>query len=228
MDKIAKFQMAQLVFYYGTMNSSKTANLLMMAHTLRSQGKKVILIKPSADSRNGKFTIKSRVGLEAKADLNLHPNNYPLEHVNSETLCKGSISCTAISIQALVLVSTAEIILVDEAQFLSPQNVEMLRTLASCDKKPVLCYGLLTDYRSRLFPGSKRLVELADQLKEITYDVSPFLGDCCGCKSNKAIINSKFTVRSDGKLVIIKDGSSVPDLGSEEKYKPLCWNCWNK
>lgn len=208
--------MSQLKFHYGTMNSSKSANLLMTAYTLRSQGKNVVLMKPSTDNRDGADIIQSRVGLNAKADIVIKPDNFPLDCAGPEEK-----SCSS-------LLESADIILVDESQFLSLENVEKLRYIASHDKIPVICYGLLTDYRSRLFPGSKRLVELCDQIKEVTYDVSPFLGDCCGCKTNKAIINSKFTIDDDGSHNIVKDGSHEPDLGAEEKYKPLCWLCWNE
>lgn len=208
--------MSHLNFRYGTMNSSKSANLLMTAYTLRSQGKKVILMKPSTDDRDGAGMIQSRVGLNAKADIVLKPDNFPLDCAGPEEK-----SCSS-------LLESADIILVDESQFLSLENVEKLRYIASHDKIPVICYGLLTDYRSQLFPGSKRLVEISDQIKEITYDVSPFLGDCCGCKTNKAIINSKFTINEDGSHNIVKEGSVEPDLGAEEKYKPMCWLCWSE
>jgi thymidine kinase len=233
--------MPYLFFNYGTMNSSKTANLLMAAHTLRAQGKHVVLIKPSVDNRAGARMITSRVGLKAVADIVLMPNNAPLGSTYQRvqrgprgprslavSLAVLNVELPALSIQDTsnkyeALVDSAEIILIDEAQFLSVENVEKLRDIASKQKIPVICYGLLTDYRSKLFPGSKRLVELADSLKEITYDASPSLGDCCWCKTNKAIINSKFNGPN-----IIKTGSSLPDLGAEEKYRPLCWNCWKK
>jgi len=224
--------MPSLFFNYGTMNSSKTANLLMTAHTLRGQGKNVVLVKPSADTRDGARMINSRVGLKAVADIVLLPNNFPLsicceeKHVTElKSLCEQYGNSLPKGKESLI--SNADIVLVDEAQFLSVRNVEKLRQMASEYGTPIVCYGLLTDYKSKLFPGSKRLVELADQLKEITYDVSPSVGDCCWCKTDKAIINSKFIER-DGELEIIKEGSSLPDLGAEEKYKPLCWSCWNK
>lgn len=198
--------MTYLVFNYGTMNSSKSANLLMTAHTMRKQGKKVILMKPSADTRDGVDIITSRVGLKALADIILLPNNNPID---------------------TNFPSNVDIVLVDEAQFLTVNNVERLRTIASTFHIPIICYGLLTDYRSKLFSGSQRLVELADSLKEITYDVSPYIGDCSCCSTEKAIINSKFT-QTDNGILVIKEGSSLPDLGAEEKYTPLCWNCWNK
>ncbi len=214
--------MTYLVFNYGTMNSSKTANLLMTAHALRAQGKLVILMKPSADHRDGARMITSRVGLKAVADIVLHPNNYPLEvgdkepsHVTELKIPSGKKS----------LIAAADMVLVDEAQFLSVKNVEKLREIASQYRTPIICYGLLTDYRTKLFPGSQRLIELADALKEITYDVSPSLGDCCSCKTSKAIVNSKFVVGDEG-TTIIKEGSALPDLGAEEKYRPLCWSCW--
>jgi len=173
---------------------------------MRQHGKKVILLKPSADSRDGVDKINSRVGLNQVADIVLLPDNNPITDT---------------------FPAEVDIVLVDEAQFLSVKNVERLRTIASERQIPIICYGLLTDYRSKLFPGSKRLVELADSLKEITYDVSPYVGDCCCCGVQKAIINSKFTEGTDG-LIIIKDGSSLPDLGAEEKYRPMCWSCWTK
>lgn len=199
--------MTYLIFNYGTMNSSKSANLLMTSHTMRKQGKHVILMKPSADIRGGADMITSRVGLESVVDIVLLPDNSPID--NS-------------------FPSGVDIVLIDEAQFLSVENVERIRTLASTLRIPIICYGLLTDYRSKLFPGSQRLVELADSLKEITYDVSPYVGDCCCCGENKAIVNSKFMHSDDGGIVVIKKGSSIPDIGAEEKYRPMCWSCWTK
>ena len=225
--------MTYLTFNYGTMNSSKTANLLMTAHTLRAQGKIVILMKPSADHRDGKMMITSRVGLNAVADIVLCPDNFPLVLRNEElsTVTELKVLCEKygkkITDGKTFLINTADMILVDEAQFLSVSNVETLRKIASQYKIPIVCYGLLTDYRTKLFPGSQRLIELADTRKEITYDVSPSLGDCCSCKTNKAIINSKFVDGDDG-ITIVKEGSTLPDLGAEEKYKPLCWSCWTK
>jgi thymidine kinase len=211
----------------------------MTAHALRAQGKKVVLIKPSVDDRAGAKIIKSRVGLNAVADIIMRPDNSPLGSIYLQRGPRGprtlavSLAVLDVELPALsrqetlneyeTLVDSADIILVDEAQFLSVENVEKLRDIASHNRIPVICYGLLTDYRSKLFQGSKRLIELADSLKEITYDVSPSLGDCCWCKTNKAIINSKF----NGARVI-KTGSSLPDLGAEEKYRPLCWRCWKK
>ena len=225
--------MTYLMFKYGTMNSSKTANLLMTAHTLRAQGKIVILVKPSTDNRDGKMMITSRVGLNEVADIVLHSDNFPLVLREQElsTIPELKVLCEKygknITDGETFLITTAEMILIDEAQFLSVSNVELLRKIASQYKIPIICYGLLTDYRTKLFPGSQRLIELSDTLNEITYDISPSLGACGSCKTNKAIVNSKFIASTDG-IQTIKEGSSLPDLGAEEKYKPLCWNCWTK
>ena len=108
-------------------------------------------------------------------------------------------------------------ILVDECQWLSDENVEELKYIATT-KVPVICYGLKTDYKSRLFNGSKRLIELADSIEEIK-------NVCIEC-DKKAIINAKFYVDECGKKVIVSDGSSEPDFGAEEKYQAMCWKCW--
>lgn len=223
--------MPKLYFRHGPMNSSKTANLLMVAYNYKTQGKKVILMKPSIDNRFGEQIIKSRAVQEMVADILIMPCRRVFELPND-------VNC----------------VLVDEAQFLSPVNVEGLRNLSQ--HVPVICYGLRTDYRSYLFPGSKRLLELADTIEEIKTI-------CVNC-DRKAIINAKFfyhnvysvsegnednpnpdcemiTVRDRNetrvynvceninkrKKVILKSGSDKPDLGSEEKYQPMCWSCWN-
>jgi len=190
--------MPKLYFRYGTMNSSKTANLMMVAHNYRAQNKKIILAKSIVDDRNGNTKIASRALGSVEADINIYPykiNNFT--HIVSES--KEKIHC----------------ILVDEAQFLSESNVEELRKLTN--QIPVICYGLRTDYRSQLFPGSKRLLELADTIEEIKTI-------CVQC-NNKAIINCKFSIENNCQI-FIKSGSDKPDIGAEEKYKPLCWKCW--
>lgn len=185
----------KLYFKYGTMNSSKTANLLMTAHNYRSQGKKVLLMKPSIDTRFGETTITSRAVQETKADIILTEGIYDFS-----TIVPNDIHC----------------VLVDEAQFLSSKNVEGLRKLTS--RVPVICYGLRTDYRTFLFPGSKRLLELADSIEEIK--------TVCVTCDKKAIINAKFFNDDMNKKIIIRGGSNIIDLGAEEKYQPMCWKCW--
>lgn len=199
--------MPKLYFRYGVMNSAKTANLLMMAHNYRSQGKKIILMKPSIDTRFGEHTIKSRAVQEMTADIIILPCCRIFD-IPEDTAC----------------------VLVDEAQFLSPVNVEGLRELS--ETVPIVCYGLRTDYRSFLFPGSKRLLEIADTIEEVKTI-------CVNCEK-KAIINAKFfystgvcengnseDMCNDRVKIILKSGSDKPDLGSENKYQSMCFSCWN-
>jgi thymidine kinase len=189
-------KMSKLCFKYGAMNSSKTANLLMTAHNYLSKNKKVFLIKPNIDKRFGKDTVNSRAVDSMKADLLMEPSEHSIEkYVNDDIKC----------------------VLVDEAQFLSSKNIEALREISVRVK--VICYGLRTDYKSKLFEGSRRLFELADDIEEIKTS-------CMFC-DNDAVINCKFKVVNN-KKIIITTGSSDPDLGAEDKYQPMCWDCWNK
>lgn len=185
--------MAKLYFRYGTMSSSKTANLLMVAHNYKSQGKKVLLVKPIIDNRFGQSLIKSRCGLESEADYLLEKDDNNFRMIECEYLEK------------------LDAILVDESQFLTEKQVNKLREL-SC-KVPVLCYGLRTDYKTNLFEGSKRLMEIADSIEEIKTT-------CYFC-NKKAIVNFK---HSNGK--IIKNGNDDIDLGAEDKYLCACYECW--
>ncbi len=136
--------MAKLYFRHGTMDSAKTLNLLAVAHNYRSQGKRVLLLKPRLDDRFGVASIASRAGLEAQADILLDPDS----ELDPESF--AGVDC----------------VLVDEAQFLSARIIEQLRVLAS-DGPPVICYGLRTDFRTHLFEGSRRLFELADSIEEV-------------------------------------------------------------
>lgn len=136
--------MAKLYFRHGTMDSAKTLNLLAVAHNYRSQGKRVLLLKPRLDDRFGAASIASRAGLEAQADILLDADS----ELDPETF--AGVDC----------------VLVDEAQFLSARVVEQLRVL-TYDGPPVICYGLRTDFRTGLFEGSRRLFELADSIEEV-------------------------------------------------------------
>lgn len=182
--------MAKLYFRHGTVGSAKTLNLLAVAHNYRQQGKDVLLIKPRLDVRFGADEIKSRAGLEMKADILVDDSTQLLEE-NFE-----GINC----------------LLVDEAQFLSARIIEELRTISGEQGIPVICYGLRTDFRSHLFEGSKRLLELADSIEEVK-------ATCHFC-NRKSILNLKHV---NGKAVL--DGPSV-QLGAEESYFPACYTCY--
>ncbi len=182
--------MAKLYFRYGTVGSAKTLNLLAVAHNYRQQGKKVVLLKPELDTRFGKERIKSRAGLEMDADILVAKETKLLE------MDWDGISC----------------ILVDEAQFISAAHIEELRKITLVKSIPVICYGLRSDFRTRLFEGSRRLMELADSIEEVK-------ATCHYC-NRKSIANLKHV-----NGIAALDGPSV-QLGAEEKYYPVCYKCY--
>ena len=184
--------MAKLYFRHGTVGSAKTLNLLAVAHNYRYQGKKVLLMKPNLDTRFGRERIKSRAGLETEADVLID---------NIESM--RGIDYTGI-----------HCVLVDEAQFLSAAVIEEFRRITLDFAIPVLCYGLRTDFKSFLFEGSRRLMELADSIEEVK-------ATCHYC-NRKSIVNLKHV-----NGVATKEGHSV-DLGAEEKYFPTCYACYRQ
>jgi len=183
---------AKLYFRYGTMDSAKSMNLLAVAHNYRKQGKRVILVKPRLDTRFGATKISSRCGLEAEADLMVDPDSSldPREF--------RGLDC----------------VLVDEAQFLAPSVIEDLRRITVDPGVPVICYGLRTDFRTRLFPGAQRLMELADALEEVKVT-------CQYCQK-KAICNLRFV---DGEPTL--EGPQI-QLGADEHYAPVCWSHYDE
>ena len=182
--------MAKLYFRHGTMGSAKTLNLLAVAHNYRQQGKRVMLLKPKLDERFGASTITSRAGLEATADRLLDEASV-LEAKDFE-----GVDC----------------VLVDEAQFLAPQLIDQLRALTRSPGLPVICYGLRTDFRTQLFPGARRLLELADSIEEVKVT--------CQFCNKKAVFNIRFL---DG--VPTREGAQVV-LGAEDRYAPVCYPCY--
>jgi len=182
--------MAKLYFRYGTVGSAKTLNLLAVAHNYRQQGKKIILMKPDIDTRFGKEKIRSRAGLEQEADVLIHAGMSLL------SLDFQGISC----------------ILVDEAQFLSARTIDELRSITTDWNIPIICYGLRTDFKSFLFDGSRRLMEVADSIEEVKVT--------CNYCNRKAIMNLKHV-----NGIAVNEGPSV-ELGAEEKYLPSCFPCY--
>lgn len=182
--------MAKLYYRYGTVGSAKTLNLLAVAHNYEQQGKRALLIKPALDDRFGRGKIRSRAGLERDTDLLVEP-----ETEIDRALLAG-VDC----------------VLVDEAQFLSDALIDQLRRITIDPGIPVICYGLRTDFRTELFAGAKRLLEVADRIEEIK--------TTCAFCNRKAITNLKL---KDGEPTLA--GPSV-DLGAEEKYLPACFRCY--
>ena len=184
--------MAKLYFRHGTVGSAKTLNLLAVAHNYRRQGKKVVLIKPELDIRFGKNVIRSRAGLEKNADILVKP----------DTILK------------LEDFKEASCVLVDEAQFLSESIINQFRNITIVLDIPVICYGLRSDFKSRLFEGSKRLMELSDSIEELK----------CTCNfcNKKSIMNLKHV---NGVATVT--GPSI-QLGAEEMYFPTCYSCYKR
>lgn len=181
-----------LEFTYGTMGSSKTAQALIKKFNLEEKGFSVILIKPATDTRDGANTVKSRIGISAEA-ITFRPQDNILEYAINPKLC------------------SATYIVADEAQFFTEAQIESLKTLADngCN---VYCYGILTDFKTKMFPAARRLVELADQIHEIETK--------CPC-GNKASVNAR--IGNNGE--ILRDGQTV-ELGGNDRYEPMCYNCW--
>lgn len=194
--------MAKLYFRYGTVGSAKTLNMLAVAHKYEQQGKCFTIIKPKLDTRFGADVVKSRAGLERKADLLL--GNDDEFQWSDEWLVDG---CTCV--------------LVDEAQFLDPRYIDEFRRVTVQLNIPVICYGLRTDFKTRLFPGAARLFELADTIEEIK--------TTCYVCNKKAVSNLKFIITGDTENPprATLTGPSV-QLGCEELYQPTCFNHFSK
>lgn len=132
--------MGKVIFRYGAMGASKTANLLMMRYNYIERNKTVITLKPSLDNRDGTSIIRSRIGLQ-------------IEAIFVEEYLKSPIKC--------------DCIIIDECQFLTTTQVDDLINIADTFDIPIAFYGLKTDFQSHLFEGSKRIIELADSIEEI-------------------------------------------------------------
>ena len=185
--------MAKLYFKYGAMGSSKSAQALITKFNYEEKGMRVWLIKPSTDTRDGADIIRSRIGLEAHADIIL-PEDSIVEKYHEA----GSY----------------DVIIADESQFFTPEQIDQLRRLVDEDDLPVLCFGLRTDFLTNFFPGARRLMELADSLTEIK--------TVCAC-GRKATVNA----RIDEKGNVVTEGSQV-FLGGNDSYIAMCHKCWKE
>ncbi len=169
--------MAKLYFRYGAMGSSKSANILMVRYNYEERGQYAILLKPRTDDRDGEHKIQSRIGLSA-----------PAEYVD-DFLKEISKLWNGKETEYLYHGKKVNAILVDEAQFLSPEEVDALSDIVDFYEIPVLCYGLRTDFLNHLFPGSRRLMEIADVIEEVP--------TVCWC-GKRAQCNTRY---SNGKIV---------------------------
>lgn len=178
----------RLYFKYGTMGSSKSAMALITKFNYEEMGMKAILLKPATDTRDGINVVKSRIGLNAEATV-----IYPNDDIR------------------ISIVGRYDVVICDESQFFTSEQIDQLKDIAVFGNIPVICFGLLTDFQSHLFPGSKRLVELADSMQEIKM--------ICSC-GRKTSINARI---ANGKIVT--EGDQVM-LGANNEYTPMCYKCW--
>ncbi len=184
--------MAKLYFRHGAMNSGKSTALLQVAYNYEERGSKVLIAKPSIDSKAAD-NVTSRLGVSRKVDLLVSP----ADNLREEFLKVGEgVSC----------------LLIDEAQFLTKEQVEQALAIAVLDDVPVLAYGIRTDFRTAGFPGSTRLLEIAHSLEE--------LKTICRC-GRKAMFNAR-----KGASGFVFDGDQVAIDSIDASYESLCANCY--
>ena len=196
--------MSKLYFKFGAMASSKTANALMTKFNYEEKGNRVWLIKPDLDNRDdfvddqGKkvTVVKSRIGLSAVADVIRQDEDLLARY---QAVCKEA---------------PVDVIICDECQFLAGAQVDQMKYIAEFCDTPVLCFGLRSDFQTKLFNGSKRLFEIADSITEIK--------SVCRC-GKKAIVNARLNEK--GRVVV--EGAQI-FIGGNDEYEGMCWGCWQK
>ncbi len=188
--------MAKVYFRYAAMNAGKSTQLLQVRHNYHERHQRTLLLKPHLDNREGEDVIAPRIGaITAKVDALVYSDTNLWTLVDQDTQAKGRLDC----------------VLVDEAQFLSPEQVMHLCEVADFFDIPVMCYGLRADFRAQLFPGSAALMALADDIEE--------LKTICWC-GRKATINARLL---DGH--VLREGPQVL-IGGNETYTALCRKHW--
>ena len=184
--------MAKLYFKYGAMGSSKTAQALITKYNYEENDMKVWLIKPSADTRDGVQLLRSRIGLVAAVEVMTPDMDIYARFRESRMGDCHAVIC-------------------DECQFLTEAQIDQLRAIVNECNVPVMCFGLRTDFQTKLFPGSRRLMEIADCIEEIK--------TMCDCGS-KATVNARI---NDG--YIVTEGAQVV-LGGNDSYIAMCHKCY--
>ena len=184
--------MAKLYFKYGAMGSSKTAQALITKYNYEENDMSVWLMKPGTDTRDGASVVKSRIGLKAEAQI-ITPELDVYEIYRAEH--DGKVDA----------------VIVDECQFFTVEQINQLRAIVDDFNVPVMCFGLRTDFQTHLFPGSRRLMEVADTIQEIK--------TICDCGA-KATVNARI---SGG--YIVTEGAQVV-LGGNDSYIAMCHRCY--
>jgi thymidine kinase len=192
--------MSKLYFRYGAMNSGKSTALLQAAYNYEERSQHVLIAKPSVDSKGDK-SIVSRLGVSRDVDFLITPSQNLREKFASEAESLNRAQDKKIAC-----------LLLDEAQFLTPEQVDQCLEIAVLDGVPVLAYGIRTDFKTLSFPGSKRLLEISHSLEE--------LKTICRC-GRKAMFNGRLL-----NGVFIFDGEQVAIDGDQVTYESLCANCY--
>lgn len=188
--------MAKLYFNYSTMNAGKSTVLLQAAYNYQERGMKTLLLTAAFDDRAGKGQIASRIGLSAEADVFSSKDNV-FEHIKYAQKNQQ-----------------VDAVLVDEAQFLTEEQVWQLANTADQLRVPVMCFGLRTDFQGKLFPGSAALLAVSDNLKEIK--------TICWC-GRKATMVARLDANGD----VVDEGDQVV-IGGNETYVSLCRDHWSR
>lgn len=190
--------MSKLYFRYGAMNSGKSTAILQVAHNYEEKGMKILLIKPSIDTK-GDRNVVSRLGVEKEVDILLTPNDTILNSMSEQ----------------LSSVFKPSAIIVDEAQFLMPLQVDELYEITKIYDIPVLCYGLRCDFQMRGFPGATRLLEISDDIEELKTICK------CGKKATQNIRLINGNPVFDGKQIEIDNQDNI-------QYESVCGGCYLK
>lgn len=185
----------KLYFRYGTMGSAKTALLLTTAYNFEERHMQYMCLKPVVDTRESKNVIRSRIGIERECGW-IYPNTNLYDLAMNVFAREGMIDW----------------FLIDEAQFLSAEQVDQLSRVVDDFGSNVICYGLRTDFQTHLFEGSRRLFEIADTIDEIK--------STCNC-GRKTIVNA----RIDGDGHFVEEGAQV-EIGGDDRYVAVCRKCW--
>lgn len=200
---------AKLYFRYGAMNSGKTTGLLQTAYNYEERGQSVVLIKAGVDTK-GDDRVVSRLGVSRRVDLLVDADDDLRALVRHRALGRRAAD------QRVPASAGVDCVLVDEAQFLTPRQVDQLLELVLLEDLPVLAYGIRTDFRTRAFPGSRRLMEVAHSVEE--------LKTICRC-GRKAIFNAR-KVRHGEEERFVFDGDQIVIDGVDVTYESLCGKCY--
>ncbi|MBQ8772906.1 MAG: thymidine kinase [Muribaculaceae bacterium] len=186
----------KLYFRYGTMGSAKTALLLTTAYNFEERGMRYVCLKPVIDTRERENVIRSRIGIQRECQWIYNDTDL---YVMAQELFEQTMT-------------VIDWFLIDEAQFLTPEQVDQLARIVDDYGSNVICYGLRTDFKTRLFEGSRRLFEIADTIDEIK--------STCTC-GRKTIVNARIDANGD----FVQEGAQV-EIGGDDRYIAVCRKCW--